>query len=128
MSQLTDKYGDVYILAQSLGTANLEAREEEGKMVIRGTAPTRFAADQIWDKVKSIDPNLSHGDLSMDLAVARQDIYGEYEVKSGDTLSAIARDVTRGKLTYQQVFEANRDILNDPDKIHPGQKLKIPNF
>ncbi|HSE98840.1 MAG TPA: LysM peptidoglycan-binding domain-containing protein, partial [Blastocatellia bacterium] len=36
--------------------------------------------------------------------------------------------VTHGKLSYQQIFEANRDILTDPDKIKPGQRLKIPNF
>lgn len=128
MSQLTDKYGDVYILAQQLGTANLDAREENGHLTISGAAPTRYAADQIWEKVKSIDPNLSHGDLTLNLTAARQDIYGEYEVKSGDTLSAIAKDVTKGKVSYQQIFEANRDILKDPNTIQPGQRLKIPNF
>jgi nucleoid-associated protein YgaU len=128
MSQLTDKYGDVYILAQKLGATNLEAREENGHMTISGTAPTRLAADQVWEKVKTIDPSLNHGDLTLNLTAARQDIYGEYEVKAGDTLSGIAKTVTRGKLTYQQIFEANRDILKDPDVIQPGQRLKIPNF
>ena len=128
MSQLTDKYGDVYIHAQNLGVKNLQANEENGRMTISGTAPTRHIADQVWDKVKSIDPNLSHGDLSLNINVERQDIYGEYEVKSGDTLSEIAKRVSGGKLNYQQIFEANRDVLSDPDKIQAGQKLKIPNF
>ena len=128
MSQLTDKYGEVYELAQKLGTTNLEAREENGHMTISGTAPTRLAADQVWEKVKSIDPNLNHGDLTLSLSAARQDIYGEYEVQSGDSLSAIAKKVTGGKLSYQQIFEANRDVLKDPDHIQPGQRLKIPTF
>ena len=128
MSQLTDKYGDVYVLAQNLGTSNLSANEENNHMTISGTAPTRHVADQIWAKVKEIDPALNHGDLTLNLSVARQDIYGEYEVQSGDTLSGIAKKLTQGKLTYQQIFEANRDKLSDPDKIQVGQRLTIPNF
>lgn len=128
MSQLTDKYGDVYIHAQNNGVKNLSANEENGHMTLSGTAPTRLVADQVWDKVKQIDPNLSHGDLTLNIGVEDQSIYGEYEVQSGDSLSSIAKDVTKGKLTYQQIFEANRDKLSDPDKIQAGQKLKIPSF
>lgn len=128
MSQLTDKYGDVYIAAQNAGVKNLSANEENGHMTLSGTAPTRLVADQVWDKVKQIDPNLSHGDLTLNISVENQSIYGEYEVKSGDTLSSIASNLTKGKLTYQQIFEANRDTLSDPDKIQPGQKIKIPTF
>ena len=128
MSQLTDKYGDVYILAQKLGVSNLNAQEENGHMTISGTAPTQYAVNQVWDKVKEIDPDMNDGDLTLNISAQRNDIYGEYEVQSGDTLSAIAKRVTHGKLSYQQIFEANRDILTDPDKIKPGQRLKIPNF
>ena len=128
MSQLTDKYGDVYILAQNAGVKNLSANEENGHMTISGTAPSRLVADKVWDKVKQIDPNLSHGDLTLNIGVEDQSMYGEYEVQSGDTLSKIANDLTKGKLTYQQIFEANRDTLSDPDKIQPGQRLKIPTF
>jgi len=128
MSQLTDKYGDVYIAAQNAGVKNLSANEENGHMTLSGTAPSRLVADQVWDKVKQIDPNLSHGDLTLNISVEDQSMYGEYEVQSGDTLSGIAKDVTKGKLSYQQIFEANRDQLSDPDSIKPGQKIKIPTF
>jgi nucleoid-associated protein YgaU len=47
-------------------------------------------------------------------------------VKSGDTLSAIARQHLGDANGYMKIFEANRDQLNDPDKIKPGQVLKIP--
>jgi nucleoid-associated protein YgaU len=128
MSQLTDKYGDVYILAQKLGVANLNAQEENGHLTLSGSAPTQYVVNQVWDKVKEIDPDMSDGDLTLNISAQRQDIYGEYEVQSGDTLSAIAKNVTHGKLSYQQIFEANRDVLSDPDKIAPGQRLKIPTF
>jgi nucleoid-associated protein YgaU len=71
---------------------------------------------------------MNDGDLTLNIGAQRNDIYGEYEVQSGDTLSAIAKNVTNGKLSYQQIFEANRDVLSDPDKIKPGQRLKIPTF
>jgi len=47
-----------------------------------------------------------------------------YTVKSGDTLSGIAKHYPG--VSWNEIFEANRDQLNDPDKIHPGQVLKIP--
>lgn len=128
MSQLTDKYGDVYILAQNLGVTNLNAQEENGHITITGNAPSQYVINQVWDKIKEIDPDLKDGDLTLNLTAARQDIYGEYEVKSGDTLSSIAKNISKGSLGYQQIFDANRDTLSDPDKIQPGQRLKIPNF
>jgi hypothetical protein len=127
MSQLTDKYGDAYILAQSLGCCNLSAVEENGHLIITATCPTRYIADQVWDKVKAIDPDLKDGDLTLKLTVEREDIYGIYEVKPGDTLSGIARRLAAGRLTWQQIFEANGKLLDDPDRIEVGQKLTIPN-
>lgn len=49
-----------------------------------------------------------------------------YTVQSGDTLSAIAKQFYGHANKYNVIFEANRDILDDPDKIKPGQVLKIP--
>ena len=47
-------------------------------------------------------------------------------MKSGDTLSAIAKQNLGDANDYMKIFEANRDQLSDPDKIKPGQVLKIP--
>jgi nucleoid-associated protein YgaU len=49
-----------------------------------------------------------------------------YEVKSGDSLSKIAKRVYGNASDWKKIYEANRDLLKDPDKIFPGQKLKIP--
>jgi LysM repeat protein len=49
-----------------------------------------------------------------------------YEVKPGDTLSAIAQRFYGKASLYPKIFEANRDILDNPDLIKVGQKLKIP--
>jgi len=49
-----------------------------------------------------------------------------YEVKSGDSLSKIAKREYGDANAWNRIFEANKDILKDPNKIFPGQKLKIP--
>ena len=49
-----------------------------------------------------------------------------HEVKSGDTLSKISRDVYGDPMKYNIIFEANRPMLEHPDKIYPGQILRIP--
>jgi nucleoid-associated protein YgaU len=47
-------------------------------------------------------------------------------VRKGDTLSKIAEEYYGDARLYPKIFDANRDILKDPDKIQPGQKLRIP--
>jgi nucleoid-associated protein YgaU len=54
------------------------------------------------------------------------EVYETYEVKAGDSLSKIAKRVYGNASAWKKIFEANRDLLKDPDKIFPGQKLKLP--
>jgi len=49
-----------------------------------------------------------------------------YVVVSGDSLSKIAQREYGAASQWNRIYEANRDILKDPDKIYPGQKLRIP--
>jgi len=49
-----------------------------------------------------------------------------YTVKSGDSLSKIAKEFYGDASKYPQIFEANKPMLKDPDKIYPGQVLRIP--
>jgi len=49
-----------------------------------------------------------------------------YTVKSGDTLSKIAQHFYGDANRYSAIFEANKPMLSDPDKIYPGQTLRIP--
>ncbi len=49
-----------------------------------------------------------------------------YEIASGDTLGGIAKKFYGKSSKYMAIFEANRDIISDPNKIYPGQKIRIP--
>ena len=49
-----------------------------------------------------------------------------YVIKAGDSLSKIAKREYGNATDWKRIFEANKDIIKDPDKIYPGQTIKIP--
>ena len=49
-----------------------------------------------------------------------------YTIQSGDTLSKIAKEKYGDASAYTKIFEANREVIGDPDKIYPGQQIRIP--
>lgn len=49
-----------------------------------------------------------------------------YEVQAGDSLSKIAEQVYGDTTKWKALFEANREVIKDPDLIYPGQKIRIP--
>ncbi|MGI9264624.1 MAG: LysM peptidoglycan-binding domain-containing protein [Gammaproteobacteria bacterium] len=51
-----------------------------------------------------------------------------YTIQSGDTLSGIAKTHYGNAMDYTKIFEANREVIKDPDKIYPGQKIFLPNI
>lgn len=55
---------------------------------------------------------------------AEETVY--YEVKPGDSLSKIAKHFYGNAMKYPVIFEANREVIKNPDLIYPGQKLRIP--
>ena len=57
-----------------------------------------------------------------------EEIVGEqsYTIEKGDTLSKIAKTHYGSANAWKQIFEANRDVIDDPDRIFPGQVIKLP--
>ncbi len=51
-----------------------------------------------------------------------------YEIQKGDTLWRVAEIYYKDGSRYKEIFEANREVIKDPDKIYPGQMIRIPNF
>ena len=107
------------------------AEERDGKLHFKGTTSTQEEANKIWDAIKTIpswktdvvaDIKATGGAASAGGGGAAQ----TYTVKSGDTLSKIAKEHLGNANAYMDIFNANKDQLADPDKIQPGQVLKIP--
>ena len=104
------------------------AEERDGKLYFKGTVQTQEQANKIWDAIKTI-PTWQQ-DIVADIKAvggpAAAAGKATYTVKPGDTLSRIARDQLGDANAYMDIFNANRDQLSDPNKIQPGQVLKIP--
>ena len=82
----------------------------------------------ILDNIKNIGDELLHAvDKNVeDKSVTAAESNRKYTVKSGDTLSAIAKQFYNDASQYMKIFEANKNLLSSPDKIAPGQVLTIP--
>ncbi|MEM6804064.1 MAG: LysM peptidoglycan-binding domain-containing protein [Bacteroidota bacterium] len=123
---LQAKYNDVLKLGEELGVKDGDVQEVDGKLKIKGTALTQMDKNKLWDKIKEVGGE-SPMDLEADIQVENTEIYGKYTVQSGDSLSKIAKAIYGDPMKYNDIFQANTHILKDPNLIHPGQELIIPN-
>jgi LysM repeat protein len=137
LDQLKQKYQSVIDRAKTSG--HLQNVNMEGdKLFIRAEVANQVVKNEIWNAIKAIDPQYS--DLTADItinaslpapqnaptAVPPASAERTYTVKSGDTLSGIAKEYYGKASEYMKIFEANRDKLTDPNKIQIGQQLHIP--
>ena len=132
---LRDKYNHAIQTAKSLRMQG-GAEEREGKLYFNGTVGSVEEKNQIWNALKTVPDWQKEvvADIQVKApatqsaptasAAAPQTI--SYTVQSGDTLSAISKKFLGNANDYMEIFNANRDQLSDPDKIKPGQVLKIP--
>ncbi len=117
-------YKDVLDVAKTVG-AKVESREENGKLVVQGTVDHAWDRDRIWDQIKARHANWQNEIMVM-LTVTHAEPYGVYTVKSGDTLSKLAKEIYGDAKLYPRIFEINKDQLKNPDQIKVGQVLKLP--
>ena len=128
---LRDKYNHAIQTAKELHMEG-SAQERDGKLYFSGTTKSQDEVNKIWDAIKTVPDwrNDIVGDITVDQNAPAQAAgsasAGTYTVKAGDTLSKIAKDHLGDANAYMKIFNANKDQLNDPDKIKPGQVLKIP--
>lgn len=124
--KLQDKYAELINTAKSAGVKNLQVREQENVLYIDGQAPSAEIKQRLWDVYGKIDPNFRSADVVMNVAVSPitpAPAMQEYEVVKGDNLSKIGK---RYGVSWKEIYEANKNIISDPDLIQPGWKLKIP--
>ena len=121
------KYQPVLDLGEKLAIKDGNVTEEAGVLKIKGEAATQYEKNLIWDKIKEIGGD-SPSDLKANITVADTSVYHRHTVKSGESLSLIAKHYYGDPMKYKQIFEANTGILKNPDVIHPDQELVIPNL
>ena len=122
---LREKYNNAIQTAKGFRMEGA-AEERDGKLYFHGLVKNQDEVNKIWDAIKTVPDwrNDIVGDIKIDPNAKAQAT--TYTVKAGDTLSKIAKTHLGDANAYMKIFEANKDQLSDPDKIKPGQVLKIP--
>lgn len=120
---LQEKYARLVSSAKEKGAGNINVAEKDNVLYIDGQVNSARDKDELWKIYNEIDPDYRAGDLRLNIEVAQGANMEEYTVKKGDSLSKIA---THYGLKWKDIFEANKDIIKNPDLIQPGWKLKIP--
>ncbi len=139
LEELKNKYSSALDAIKQEGVSLTHLHVQDNKLFIQGAAPSETIKNDIWNKIKAVDP--SYSDLTCDLTVdsslpqpqasaaaagAGGGSARTYTVQPGDSLSKIAKQFYGNAGEYNKIFEANRDKLNNPDKIQAGQELVIP--
>jgi LysM repeat protein len=138
---LKDMYA--YAMQTARGKFHGTTEERDGKLYFKGTVATEAEKNEIWNAIKTIPT--WRNDIMADIqvtgggtapasappaapAAAPQPAATAktYTVKAGDTLSAIAKAHLGNASAYMRIFELNKDQLTDPNKIQPGQVLRLP--
>jgi len=124
---LRDKYA--YAISTAKGKFNGSAQERDGKLHWEGSVNSEAEKNEIWQAIKTIPDWKNEIVANIEVTgtgAAAATAAKTYTVKSGDTLSGIAKVHLGDANAYMRIYELNRDKLSDPDKIKPGQVLKLP--
>jgi len=116
-----------YVASQGLKADGLDVKYDGASqtVTVSGVAPDQATKEKIVlccgnvASVAKVNDMLTVADGGGQEATYR-------EVKSGDTLSKIAKEAYGDANAYMKIFEANKPMLKDPNKIYPGQMLRIP--
>jgi nucleoid-associated protein YgaU len=128
---LRDTYA--YAIQTAKGKFHGNAEERDGKLHWKGTVATEAEKNEIWNAIKTIptwqkdvvaDIQVTGGPAAATVAAPAS--AKTYTVQAGDTLSKIAKEHLGDARAYMKIFELNKEQLTDPDKIKPGQVLRLP--
>ena len=131
---MREKYNHAIQVAKGLHMDGA-AEERDGKLHFQGTVKSEDEKNQIWNALKTVpdwrtdivaDIRVAPGAATAAAPAARPAQATTYTVKPGDTLSKIAKEHLGNANAYMEIFNANRDVIQDPDKIKPGMVLKLP--
>ncbi|MCF8978303.1 MULTISPECIES: peptidoglycan-binding protein LysM [Pseudomonas syringae group] len=116
-----------HISRVGLGNPNIQTEVDGGTVIVKGEVASQEEKEKILvtlgniEGVEKVDDQMT---VASSAPAATESKF--YEVKKGDTLSAISKAMYGDANKYQKIFDANKPMLKDVNKIYPGQKLRIP--
>jgi len=137
IDELKTKYAAALDTIKQKGVVLSHLHVQDDKLYIEGAAPSEDIKNDVWNQIKATDASFS--DLTCNLTVDSSlpqptapesapapEAPRTYTVKSGDTLSGIAKQFYGKGSEYMKIFNANKDKLTNPDVIRDGEELVIP--
>lgn len=113
-----------HVAKVGLGNPNIEVSVEGDKVIARGEVASQEEKEKILLALGNV---VGVGEVDDRISVTTPAPEARFvTVKKGDTLSAIAKAEYGNANAYMKIFEANKPMLSHPDKIYPGQVLRIP--
>lgn len=113
-----------HVAKVGLGNPNIEVSVEGDKVIARGEVASQEEKEKILLALGNV---AGVGEVHDQISVTTPAPEARFvTVKKGDTLSAIAKAEYGNANAYMKIFEANKPMLSHPDKIYPGQVLRIP--
>ena len=119
------------IEADNPGVQNLGVDYQEGVVTLSGNADSSAAMEKAVLMAGNVKGVTEVKADAMQVPPAPEEVEQQekveyYVIQSGDTLSALAKKYYGNAGDYPRIFEANREVIKDADKIYPGQKIRIP--
>jgi nucleoid-associated protein YgaU len=116
-----------YITSQGIPNAGITVRYDSSNstVTVSGEAPDQQTREKIVLCCGNVE-GVEQVDDQMTVAAAQEPPAQFYTVQKGDTLSKISKQFYGDANKYMGIFQANQPMLSDPDKIYPGQVLRIP--
>ena len=116
-----------YIASQGLKADGLNVGYDGASqtVTVSGVAPDQATKEKVVLCCGNVASVAKVNDM-LTVATPAEPESNYHTVKSGDTLSKIAKEAYGDANAYMKIFEANKPMLKDPNKIYPGQMLRIP--
>lgn len=118
-----------HIEANNPGVMPINVTFDDGVVTLSGVAKTQEAKEKavlMAGNIAGVETvNADAVDVTEPPAPAAPEVQ-YYTIEKGDTLYAVAKEFYGDGMKYPQIFEANREVIEDADKIYPGQKIRIP--
>ena len=105
--------------------SNLKVEFNDGIVTLYGSCDTQATKEKAMLLAGNVKGVSGVNDVYFTAPPAEEEVEF-YVVQSGDSLSKIAKEYYGNAMKYPEIFEANREVIKDPDLIYPGQKLRIP--
>ena len=114
---------------RTVGIQNLQVNFDDGVCTLAGECPneaTRTSALLLVGNTQGVEKVVADDLTFPEPPEEEKEKFEFYEIVSGDTLGGIAKRYYGKASLYTRIHEANKDLIPDPNKIYPGQKIKIP--